>query len=123
MKKSRLAVALGTVALAVSATLAGCSASVVAPVTKDISSLQSQSVLLPINTVLNLNTGSNPVDSYTATISDPSVVEFTPGKVENGTTFNPGFKPLKIGSAVIEMTSDDSSDAPLKFTIQVVGAR
>jgi len=121
--KTRFAVALGSVALAVAVTLAGCSStSTVAPVTKVAGTLQGQSVLLPTNTVLNIDTGSLAVDSYTATVSDTSIVEFTQG-VAGDTKTLPSFKPLKIGTATVTLTNSDTTVPVLKFNILVVGAQ
>ncbi len=130
MINSRFAAALGGVALITAAALSGCSAStptpigsnVVAPITKSANDLQGATVQLPLNTILNINTGSLPVDSYTATISDPSIASFTQGHTDGGATFNPGIKPLKVGETKVTMKNAQGGIQPLVFTVDVVAA-
>lgn len=56
--------------------------------------------------MININTGDLAVDSYTAEIADPSILEFVQGmKEDGGATFNPGLKPLKVGTTEVTMTN------------------
>jgi hypothetical protein len=94
--------------------------SVVAPITVNANDVQGETIELPLNTVLNINTGDLAVDSYTADIADPSVVEFTQGKDDGSATFNPGLKPLKVGETQVTMTNEQGGIQPLEFTVKVV---
>jgi hypothetical protein len=60
------------------------------------------------------------VNSYEAEISDPSIVEFEQGRDDGSATFNPGFKPLKVGETEVTMTNEQGGIQPLEFTIKVV---
>ena len=109
-------------ALALSAALAltACAPTpVVAPVTVSANELQGETVKVAINQVLNINTGDLAVDSYTAEIADPSIVEFVQGRTDDSAEFNPGFKPLQVGSTEVTMTNEQGGIQPLTFTIEV----
>jgi hypothetical protein len=93
---------------------------VVAPVTVDANNLQGQTVEVGLNQVLNINTGDLPVDSYTAEIEDPSVIEFVQGRDEGGATYTPGFTALKVGETDVTMTNEQGGIQPLEFTVKVV---
>ncbi len=130
MINSRFAAALGGIALFTAAALSGCSAStptpsssdVVAPITKSANDLQGATVQLPTNTILNIDTGSLPVDSYTAAIGDPSIASFTQGHTDGGASFNPGIQPLKVGETQVTLTNAQGGIQPLVFTVDVVPA-
>jgi hypothetical protein len=91
----------------------------VAPITVSANDLQGETVEVPLNSVLNINTGDLAVDSYTAEIDDPSIAEFVQGR-EDGATYNPGFKPLKVGETAVTMTNEQGGIQALEFTIKVV---
>lgn len=111
------------VALASALALAACAPTpVVAPVTVSANDLQGETVKVALNQVLNINTGDLAVDSYTAEVADGSIVEFVQGKDEGSATFNPGFKPLKVGETEVTMTNEQGGIQPLQFTIEVVPA-
>lgn len=116
-------VAAATVAVGL---LAGCTPTsapvthpVVAPVTKDLGSLLKATVKVPLNSVLNINTGKEPVNSLKATIADPSIVKFTQGYKTSTAVFNPGFTPLKVGKTRVELDPKDGSYEGVTFTIIV----
>lgn len=116
---------LATAALAVSATfgLAACSPSqVLPPVMVNVNDLQGKTVEVHMATVISIDTESLAVDSYTAEIADPSVVEFIQGREDGSATFNPGFKPLKVGETEVTLTNAQGGIQPLEFTIKVVPA-
>jgi len=123
---SRFAVAAGGLALIVAASLTGCSSAspsnVVAPITKSTDELQGSTVELPLNTVLNITTGSLAVDSYSATIADPSIASFVQGHTDGSATFNPGITPLKIGETTVTLKNSQGGIQDVKFTLDVVAA-
>jgi len=107
--------------------LAGCASEPViggqpAPITMSTDELQGQTVELPLNTVLNITTGSLAVDSYTGEVADPSVAEFTEGYTTDSAEFNPGVKPLKEGTTEIVLTNAQGGIQPVTFTVEVVPA-
>lgn len=116
---------LRVMSVAVAATallaLAACSPTnpVIAPVTKSANDLQGATVELVVGQVLNINTGDLAVDSYTAEISDSSIVEFVQGREDGSATFNPGFTALKVGETDVTMTNEQGGIQPLEFTITV----
>ena len=126
MINSRFAAAAGGLAIISAAVLSGCATApytpVVAPITMSTDELQGATVELPLNTVLNITTGDLATDSYTAKISDPSIVEFTQGRKDASATFNPGLTPLKIGSTEVVLTNAQGGIQPVTFTVDVVAA-
>lgn len=92
---------------------------VIAPVTMEANELQGATVELLVDQVLNINTGSLAVDSYTGKVEDPSVAEFTAGRVDGQTTFNPGVTGLKMGTTKVTMTNAQGGIQPLEFTVVV----
>jgi hypothetical protein len=93
-----------------------------APITMSTDELQGATVDLPINTVLNITTGSLAVDSYTADVADPSVAEFVQGYTTDTAEFNPGIKPLKEGTTEVVLTNEQGGIQPVTFTVVVVPA-
>ncbi len=92
---------------------------VIAPVTMSANDLQGQTVDLVVGQVLNIDTGSLPVDSYTAEIDDESVATFTQGRDDDTATFNPGINAVGVGSTGVVMTNEDGGIQPLEFTVVV----
>lgn len=106
--------------LALALTACGAPTPVQAPVTMSANDLQGATVELKVGQVLNINTGSLAVDSYTAEIGDPAIVEFTQGKVDGSATFNPGFTAKAEGSTEVTMKNAQGGIQPLQFTIDVI---
>lgn len=117
-------------ALALAVSLSACSGGgsssdepiggdVIAPVTMEANDLQGASVDLIVGQVLNINTGSLAVDSYTGEVSDPSVAEFTEGRNDGSAEFNPGVTALAPGTAEVTMTNEQGGIQPLQFTVHV----
>lgn len=92
---------------------------VVAPVTVSVGDLQGATVDVALNQVININTGDLAVDSYTAEIEDPSILEFVQGREDGSATFNPGLQPLKVGETKVTMTNSQGGIQPLEFTVVV----
>ena len=114
-------VALAAAASLSLAALAGCSvAPVVAPVVVNAGDVQGSVVEVPINSTLVINTGSLPVDSYTATIANESVATFVLGKDDGSASFNPGLTPQKVGDTEVTHANEDGGIEDVEFTLKVV---
>lgn len=115
---------LAIAALAAALTLTGCSAPVgrepvIAPVTMEANALQGATVDLVVGQVLNIDTGSLAVDSYSGEVADPSIAKFTAGHEDASATFNPGVEALAAGSTEVTMTNEQRGIQPLRFTVSV----
>lgn len=85
-----------------------------------VNELQGAEVELLVGQVLNINTDSLAVDSYTGEVSDPAVVEFTEGHTTGSAEFNPGVTALAEGTSDVTMTNDQGGIQPLQFTVSVI---
>jgi hypothetical protein len=121
MKRIRVLSAIMAVCAVVG--LAACAPSpigpVVAPVTVDVNDLQGATVEVALNQVINITTASLAVDSYTAEIADPTVLEFVQGREDGSATFNPGLRPLRVGETEVTLTNEQGGIQPLQFTVVV----
>lgn len=101
--------------------LAGCAAPgpVVAPIVVNAEDIQGGVVEVPLNSTLVINTGSLDVDSYSATIADPSIAEFVQGKDDGSATFNPGLTPKKVGETEVTLSNKDGGIQDVDFTLKV----
>jgi hypothetical protein len=118
-----------TVSVAAALVLTGCAAAsggtgtttgpVIAPVVKNVNDLQGATVDLVVGQALDIDTGDLAVDSYTAKIDDPSVVDFVQGRKEASATFNPGLTALAAGSTTVVLTNAQGGIQPLTFTVDV----
>ncbi|MEO8094798.1 MAG: hypothetical protein ABI632_07690 [Pseudolysinimonas sp.] len=113
---------IAAVVIALSAVmgLAACAATpVVAPIIVNTGDIQDATVSVPLNSMLVLKTGDLAVDSYTATIADPSIAEFVQGRVDGSATFNPGLKPLKVGTTSVTLTNKNGGIQQVVFELKV----
>ncbi len=110
-------VAVAAITLALSA----CAqpAPVVAPVVMDVGDLQGETVELAVGQVLDIDTGSLAVDSYSGEVEDESVAEFTAGREEGGTTYNPGVTALAPGTTKVVLSNSDGGIQDVSFTVEV----
>ena len=92
---------------------------VIAPVTMSVNELQGETVDLLVGQVLNINTDSMAVDSYTAEIADEKVARFTQGREDGSATFNPGIEGLAAGETEVVLTNRNGGIQPLRFTVIV----
>ncbi|MET2012808.1 hypothetical protein ABXJ56_14795 [Microbacterium chocolatum] len=113
------AVAVGLFSLAACASQDPAPTPVIAPVTVDVGDLQGETVDLVVGQVLNINTGDLAVDSYSGEVSDTAVAEFTAGREEGGTVFNPGVTALAEGSTTVVLENSDGGIEPVTFTVDV----
>ncbi len=122
MKTSAMRVSV-VAALAVSLVggLAACASSSPAPepVTASASSLQGETVKVPLGSELNIKTGSLSVTSYSGTVADPSIAKFIKGRKASGATFDPAVKPLKAGKTVVTLSNSDGGIQDVVFVIDV----
>ena len=118
-------VALLCVSAILIAGLAGCAGSptkpAVEPITRSAGSLQGATVKLPLDTVLDITTGSMSVTSYSAVVSDTSVAKFTRGYKTSSAEFNPGVTPLKVGETKVVLKNKNGGIQWGTFTVDVVG--
>ena len=119
MKSIRVLAAVAAISLAVGLSACAPTTPVVAPVTVSVGDLQGATVDVALNQVINIDTGDLAVDSYTAEIADPSILEFVQGKEDGGATFNPGLKPLKEGTTEVTLTNEQGGIQPLVFSVTV----
>lgn len=92
---------------------------VIAPVTMSVNELQGETVDLVVGQVLNINTDSLAVDSYTGEVEDTKVARFVEGKDDGSAKFNPGVEALAVGSTGVTMTNEQGGIQPLQFTVNV----
>ncbi len=95
---------------------------VIAPVTMSVNELQGAKVDLVVGQVLNINTDSLAVDSYTGEVADAAVAKFTEGRKDASAEFNPGVTALAEGETEVTMKNVQGGIQDLKFTV-VVKAR
>lgn len=92
---------------------------VIAPVVLSAEDLQGATVDLSVGQVLDITTGDLAVDSYSAEIEDPSVVEFVEGRESGGATFNPGLTALTEGTTKVTLSNEDGGIEDVIFTVSV----
>lgn len=109
------------VAAAIALALSACAqpAPVVAPVVMDVNDLQGQTVELVVGQVLDIETGSLAVDSYSGDVQDESVATFTAGREEGGTTYNPGVTAIADGTTKVVLSNSDGGIQDVTFTVEV----
>ena len=121
MKSLRVVKGLATaVALTGILALAACAPTpVVAPIIVNVGDISSTTVTVPINSTLVIKTGDLAVDSYTATIKDPSIAEFVQGRTDGSATFNPGFTPKKVGDTTVTLSNKNGGIQDVVFELKV----
>ncbi|KAA9111660.1 hypothetical protein F6B43_04455 [Microbacterium rhizomatis] len=92
---------------------------VTTPVVKDVGALQGSTVDLQVGQMLDINTGSLAVDSYTGVVADPAVAEFVQGHVDSTATFNPGVNALAVGTTQIVLSNSNGGIQNVTFTVKV----
>lgn len=114
------------------AALAGCAAGsdpapeptaiggdVIAPVTMGVNDLQGAEVELVVGQVLNIDTESLAVDSYTGEVADPAIAEFAQGRDDGSAEYNPGVTALAPGSTEVTLNNEQGGIQALTFTVTV----
>lgn len=92
---------------------------IVAPVTKAANELQGTTVDLVVGQVLNIATGSLPVDSYRGEVADGVIARFTVGYNDGSAQFNPGVTALEPGATEVTMTNVQGGIEPVTFIVSV----
>ena len=92
---------------------------IVAPVTVDANALQGTTVQLVVGQVLNINTGSLPVDSYQGQIANSEIAMFTPGRIGDTAQFNPGVTAVSPGATQVTLTNSQGGIQPVTFVVSV----
>ena len=110
--------ALGIVGLS-ACTSAPSTNNVIAPVVMEAGDLQGATVTLKVDQVLDINTGSLDVDSYSGKVADPKVAEFVAGRVDGSATFNPGVTGLAVGSTEVVLSNSNGGIQDVTFTVEV----
>lgn len=115
-------IAAGAFLAALAIGLAGCSSPTpaVEPVTVSAQSLQGRTIVLPIDSELNITTGSQSVTDYTGSIAKPSIARFVAGKQTSSAQFDPSITPLKVGVTGVTLSTKDGSGQYVTFTLDVV---
>ena len=107
--------------------VSGCAASdgapiggdIITPVSVQANDLQGTTVELVVGQVLNINTGDLAVDSYSGTIADTAVAEFSQGNATKESETNPGVTARAVGTTAVTMTNKQGGIQPLAFTVVV----
>jgi hypothetical protein len=101
--------------------LAGCTAPppAVEPVVVDVGDLQGATIEVPLDSSLVIQTGNLSLDSYTATVADPSIADFTKGTNAGDVGYYPGMKPKKVGETEVTLTNEDGGIQDVDFTLKV----
>jgi hypothetical protein len=92
--------------------------SVLPPVFVDVDSLQGTTVEVRAGGAVVVTGDDETFTAWTATIADPTVVAFVPGRDDGSATFNPGFEALAVGSTDVTMANGESG-ATIGFRIDV----
>jgi hypothetical protein len=124
MRTARVLAVTAALALGLTA-LSGCSAPtspstpVVAPVVVKIGDISGTTVKVALNQVVDLDTGSLSVTSYSGKVADTSIATFTKGRKDNGAEFNPGLTPHKVGTTEVTLSNSNGGIQNVEFTLTV----
>src|SRR3982751_213264 len=124
MRTARVIAVAASLALGLSL-LSGCSTPsspstpVVAPVVVKIGDIDGTTVTVALNQVVDLDTGSLSVTSYSGTVADTSIATFTPGHKDGDAEFNPGLTPHKVGTTEVTLSNSNGGIHKVEFTLDV----
>lgn len=102
-------------------TSTSASSSVLPPVIVDVNSLDGTTVEVPEGGTIDITGDDETFTDWEATIADPAVASFTPGREEGSAQFNPGLQATGVGTTEVTLTNS-SSGATLTFTVDVTAA-
>ena len=97
----------------------GSSASVIAPIIVDLATINGTTVEVSLNNVVDLNSGDTTVTDWVGLVADPSIAEFVRGKDDGSATFNPGIRPLAVGTTSVTVSNIKLSGKSSIFTLVV----
>ena len=81
--------------------------------------LQGATVKVPLDSELNITTGSLAVTSYSGTVADTSIAKFVPGSTTSSAKFDPSVKPLKVGETTVTLKNKNGGIQDVTFTLDV----
>jgi len=84
-----------------------------------VGDLQGHTVEVPLDSTLVIQTGNLALDSYSATVADPSIAEFTEGTNAGDFGYYPAVKPKKVGETEVTLTNEDGGIEDVDFTLKV----
>ncbi|HEU0207260.1 MAG TPA: hypothetical protein VFQ74_11295 [Pseudolysinimonas sp.] len=113
------AAALGLTLLSGCATPTSPSTPAVEPVVVKIGEIGGTTVKVALNQVVDLDTGSLPVTSYSGVVTETSIATFTPGRTDNGAELNPGLTPHRVGTTQVTLSNSDGGIQDVEFTLTV----
>ena len=101
--------------------IAGCTpqAPAVEPVVVTVGDLQGDIVEVPLDSTLVIQTDGLAIDSYTATIADPSIADFTEGVDAGDVGYYPAMTPKKVGETEVTLKNEDGGIQDVDFTLKV----
>lgn len=102
-------------------TSAEVSGSALPPVIVDLDSLEGTTVEVREGGAIDITGDDETFTDWTATIADPAVVTFTPGRDDGSAQFNPGLQATAVGTTEVTLTNS-SSATTLTFTVHVTAA-
>jgi hypothetical protein len=94
------------------------STGVLPPVLVDVDALEGTTVEVRDGGAVVVTGDDETFTAWTATIADPTVVAFVPGRDDGSATFNPGFEALAVGGTDVTMANGESG-ATIGFRIDV----
>ncbi len=124
MRTARTVALAAALALGLAA-LSGCSSPTTAvtpavePVVVKIGDISGTTVKVALDQVVDLDTGSLSVTSYSGKVADPSIATFTKGRKDNGAEFDPGLTPHKAGTTEVTLSNSDRGIQDVEFTLTV----
>lgn len=93
-------------------------AKVLPPVIADLGRIEGTTVQVAVGNVIDLTGDDKTFTTWSAHITDPTIVSFTPGKDDGSAQFNPGFAALAEGTTAVTL-DNTASGAHVAFTIEV----
>lgn len=99
-----VAAALGLAACS-PATVPGSSSASQTPEPVNLGTVDGTTVNVVVSNKIILNSDTLPANQWTAKITDPTLVSFTPGTVSGSTVVNPELQPLMVGTTRVQLTN------------------
>lgn len=97
----------------------GGNGSALPPVIVDVNEVDGTTVEVDDNRSIDLTGDDETFAEWTAEISDPAIVEFTPGRDDGSAQYNPGLTATAVGETEVTLENGATGDS-VSFTVQVV---
>ena len=107
-----------TTATTATAASGGTVGNVLPPVIADLTAVDGTTVVVKVGGTIDLTGDDSTYTDWTASIADPAIAEFTPGRNDGSASFNPGITGLAAGSTEVTLTNSTSGTA-VTFTVDV----